>query len=160
LFVAEQHIPPCFQIVLLLDSTSRNRLPDCHAVLGLNKGDVINDEDAWLLNPAEIIDNDLRAGHPITSSIKGPGAAERTIPWTSAREFDGCAGIKDADEIFVTMTNEVSCGRVCVKVFDHERRWTSPIKGYGAGYPAKGPAILLDRRQEWSDRPFAFTFDD
>ena len=47
-FVAQQDVAAGFEIVLLLDPAARDGLADGHAVLGLDEGDVVDDEDAGL----------------------------------------------------------------------------------------------------------------
>ena len=48
LLVAQQHVAAGLQVVLLADAAPRDRLADGEAVLGLDEGDVVDDEDARL----------------------------------------------------------------------------------------------------------------
>src|SRR6185437_2587069 len=99
ILVSQQHIAARLKIILLLDAAFLDRLADRIAVTILDEGDVIDDEDAWLTDRAQILDDVLRIAQPIRAAIESPGAAERAIPRTAAGEFDRGARIKNAEKI-------------------------------------------------------------
>src|SRR5215510_10715285 len=86
--VAQQDVAAGLQVILLLDAGPGDSLADRQAMLGLDEGDVIDDEGARLSYRPEILDHAFRAHQPIAASVEGPGAAERAIPRTAARELD------------------------------------------------------------------------
>src|SRR5439155_23600127 len=93
LLVAQQHIAAGFEVVALPDAGARDSIAQLHAVTLLHEGDIIDDEDAGLADPSQILDHPLGAQQAIAAAIKGPGAAERAIPRAAARELDRGAGI-------------------------------------------------------------------
>src|SRR5215467_321333 len=86
--IAQQDVAPRLQIVLFLNPSSRNRLPDLKSLFRLNEGNVIYEEHPSFLNPLQFFDSFFCADHAVAPSIKSPGAAERTIPGTTSGKFD------------------------------------------------------------------------
>src|SRR4029077_9451269 len=108
LLVAQQNIAAGLQVIAFLDAGPRHRLAELHAVALLHEGDIIDDEDARLADPLQILDDPLRAQQAIAAPVKCPGAAERAVPRTAARELDRGARIEHADEIFAPVAQQVA----------------------------------------------------
>ena len=108
LLVAQQHVAARLEVVFLADAFPGDRLADGEAVLGLDEGDVVDDEDARLPDRRQLLDHALGADQPVAAAVERPGAAERAIPRTAARELDRGGRIEDADEILAPMTQQVA----------------------------------------------------
>ena len=100
LLVAQQHIAAGLEVVFLADAGADDRLADLHAVPLLHEGDIVDDEDTRLADRAKILDDALRADHPVAAAVKGPGAAEGAVPRAASRELDRGARIERAEKIF------------------------------------------------------------
>src|SRR5271155_2165056 len=100
----------------------------------LNERDVGKDENAGLLDGSEILDHVLRIEQPVAAAIECPGAAERAVPWATAREFDRGGGIEHADEIFAAMAQEIARRPNLLEVLDESRRRPLAVRGDGARY--------------------------
>src|SRR6185437_7782531 len=98
-------------------------LADRHAMFGVDEGDIVDDEDARLLDHAEVVDDVLRADLAIGAAIECPGAAEGAVPWTAARKLDRGAGIDGAEEIFAPMPQQMPCRPQGVEIVDEDRIW-------------------------------------
>src|SRR5260370_41640983 len=79
-------------------------------------------------------ENAFRAERPVAAAIERPGAAERTVPWAPAREFDRGAGVEHADEIFAAVAHGIARGPDFVEVLDESRPRTLAVRGGGAGH--------------------------
>src|SRR5262245_66273456 len=91
-------------------------------MLVLDERNVVHDEHAPLLDGRKVIDNAVRRRQPIAAAVKRPRAAECTIPRTATREFDGGGRVEDADEVSISMAQEVARGQELVEIVD-ETRW-------------------------------------
>src|SRR5262249_15520954 len=80
LLVAQKDVAAGLDVVALLDATARDRLADRHAVLCLDEGDVVQDEQAGLADGCDLLDGPLRRLHAVAAAVEGPRAAERAIP--------------------------------------------------------------------------------
>src|SRR5262249_48871943 len=105
-----------------------DRLADPEPVLPLDEGDVVYDEEAGFLDPRHLFDSPLRADEPVTSSVEGPGAAERAVPRTAAREFDRRARVEHADEILAAMAQKVGSGMEVIQTLDETGRRTFAVR--------------------------------
>src|SRR5437868_4083308 len=103
LLMAQQNIAAGFEVIALLDAGPRHRLAERQAVALLHEGDVVDDEDAGLADPAQILDDPLRAQQAIAAPVESPGTAERAIPRAAAGELDRGTGIEHPDEIFAAV---------------------------------------------------------
>src|SRR6516165_11693810 len=101
--VAQQHVAARLEVIPLADAGPDDRLPDLHSVPLVDKGDVVDDENSRLADRLQILAASLRAHQPIAAAIESPCAAKRTIPTTTAREFDRSARIERAEKIFPPM---------------------------------------------------------
>ena len=158
--VPQQHVAPRLQVILLFDAVPGNGLPDLESMLGLDKGHIVDHEDARLLDAFEVLHNDLWADGAVAPPVERPRAAKRAIPWTAACKFDGGARIQDADEIATAMAQKVS---------GWAERIERPNKlGWGAGpiesdHPRHLPhrvAIMLECFEDLNDRFLALASDD
>ena len=89
-------------------ATSSDRLANLHAVFGMHKGHIIDDEYAGFANLSQLRGHNLGTDAAIGAAIKRPSAAESAVPRTATREFDRCAGIECADEIFAPMPQQIA----------------------------------------------------
>ncbi len=74
----------------------------------VNERHIIDNENAGFADRPQILDDPLGADQPIAATVKGPGAAERTIPRAAAREFDRRARVEGADEIFAAVSQQIA----------------------------------------------------
>src|SRR5678815_5243555 len=88
LLVAQQHVAAGLEIVFLLYSALGDGFPERLAVRGLDERDVVDDEDAGLLDSRELFHGHIDAHRAIGAAIEGPGAAEIAVPGAAARELD------------------------------------------------------------------------
>src|SRR5260370_34784052 len=86
-------------------------------------------------------ENAFRAERPVAAAIERPGAAERTVPWAPAREFDRGAGVEHADEIFAAVAHEIARGPDFVEVLDESPPRTLAVPGDGAGHFSERAAV-------------------
>src|SRR6516162_2358715 len=106
LLVAQQHVAASFEIILLADTGTDDRLGDLHAVPLLHKRHVINDEGTRFAYRPEVLDDTLRADHAIAAAIEGPRAAEGAVPRATPRELYRSAGVESAQKIFPAMAQQ------------------------------------------------------
>src|SRR5262249_49291569 len=86
LLVPEQHVAARLDVVPLLDATAGDGLADRHAVLGLDEGDVVEDEEARLADARHFLDGALGCLHAVAATVERPGAAEGAVPGAAAAE--------------------------------------------------------------------------
>src|SRR5262249_49010155 len=144
LFVAQKHVAPRLEIESLANASLRDRLTNGQAMLGLDEGNVVDDEHPPLLDRGELVDDTLGRGQPVAAAVKCPCTAERTIPGTAAREFDRGRRIENADEILVPMTKEVARGQELVEVVDEARRRPLAGRGHRARHFCDGITVATD----------------
>jgi hypothetical protein len=156
LLVPQQHIPARFEIVLFADSPAGDRLTDGHPLFALNEGDVIDNEDAGLPDAAQVINDGLRTADAIRAAIKGPGAAERAVPWAASSKFDGCARIEDTDEVRAPVTEQIPRRAMVVEVLKHSNRRSFASRRHGAWHESQRPAFSGKRLEQRSHDRFPF----
>src|SRR3984893_16649383 len=122
LLVAQQHVAAGLEIVFLTDAGADNRLADLHPVPLLHEGDVVDDEDTRFADRPKILDDTLRADHPVAATVKGPGAAEGAVPRAAPRELDRGARIERAEKIFPAMAQKVTRRHHVIERMDKARR--------------------------------------
>src|SRR5439155_25429006 len=120
--VAEQHVAPGLEVVLLANPAARDGLTDLEAVPGLHEGHVVHDEHAGLLDAAEILHRTLRADHAVAPTVERPRAAERAVPGAAAGELDRRAGIERAEKVPSALAHQVARRRGRLRVVDEARR--------------------------------------
>ena len=139
----------------------RDRLADGHAVLGLDEGHVVDDEDAGLANLLQLVDGRFRAFDPIAASIECPGAAEGTIPGAAPAELDGGTRVEHADEVLAAMPQKIARGLQIVEALDESGGGPLPGRGHDAGDFEQGPRIALGGRfEQRSNRGLSFSLEN
>src|SRR6185436_19797047 len=111
LLVLDQHVAARLQVVLLADAPAIDLLGDREAVLRLDEGHVVHDEDVRLADTREILPRRFRGALAVAAPVEGPRAAERAVPRAAAGELDGGAGVEHADEVLVAAPAEVARGQ-------------------------------------------------
>ena len=132
LLVLDQDVAAGLEVVLLLDSAALDLPADGEAVLGMDEGDIVDEEHVRLGDAREILGGRLRRGLAIAPAVERPRAAERAVPRAAARELGRGAGIEHADEILVPPPGEVARGLVAVQVFEKCRARSRPMTGHHA----------------------------
>src|SRR5439155_14460978 len=92
LLVAQQDVAAGFQVVALADAPALDLVGDGHAELGLDEGDVVDQEDVGLGDAGEVLGGGLGGDLAVAAAVEGPGAAEGAVPGAAARELDRGAG--------------------------------------------------------------------
>jgi hypothetical protein len=154
------HVAAGLEVVALADAAAPDRLADGEAVLGVDEGDIVDDEDARLADAGELRHRALRAHHAIAAAIEGPGAAEGAVPGAAAGELDRGAGVENADEVLAAMAQQVARRREVVEAVDKARRRSLAPGRDRAGDGRGGAAPARDRGQELGDRRLALAFED
>src|SRR5262245_59694739 len=103
LLVAQDDVAAGLDVVALLDAPACDRLANRHAVLCLDEGDVVEDEEPGLADAGDLLHGALRRLHAIAPAVEGPGAAERAVPGTAPAELDGRARVELADEVLAAV---------------------------------------------------------
>src|SRR5207249_8136369 len=106
LVVAQQHVAARLQVVLLAHAALLQLAADREAVLGVDEGHVVHDEDVGLGDAREVLGGGLRRGSAVRAAVEGPRAAERAVPGAAARQLGGGARIEDADEVLVAAARD------------------------------------------------------
>ncbi len=76
-------------------------------------------EDVGLGDARQVLGGALGRGLPVAAPVEGPGAAERAVPRTAARELGRGARVEHADEVAPPVARQVAGGRKPVEVFQH-----------------------------------------
>ena len=79
-------------------------------------------------------------GFAIAAAVKGPGAAERTVPRTATGKLDGCARVERADKIFIAAPAQMAGGHEAVEVIDHFGRRPVAFSRHNPGQLADAAA--------------------
>jgi hypothetical protein len=125
----------------------------------LDEGDIIDDESARLADGGEILDHAFRADQPIAAAVESPGATERAVPWTPAREFNRGAGIEHADEIFAALAHEIARRPDLVEVLDEARPGALALGGDGAGHFGDCVTVARDGFKQPDDAGLALALE-
>src|SRR4029450_14054618 len=72
----------------LPDALPDDGFADGHAMLGLDEGDIVEDEQSRLADLLDLLHRPFRRLHPVTAPVKGPCAAEGAVPGAAAAELD------------------------------------------------------------------------
>jgi hypothetical protein len=87
-FVSQEHVASCFQIITLFYALIGDGLGNGQTMFGLDKCDVIDDEDARLTDSLQVFNNCFGCTDAIAPTVKGPFAAKGAVPRTAAGELD------------------------------------------------------------------------
>src|SRR5439155_917700 len=87
LAVLDEHVAARLQVVLLLDPAPLDLLADAEAVLRVDEGDVVHQELVALGDARQVLGGAFGRSLPVAAPVEGPGAAERAVPRTAAREL-------------------------------------------------------------------------
>ena len=158
--VAEQHVAPGLEVVLLANPAARDGLTDLEAVPGLHEGHVVHDEHAGLLDAAEILHRTLRADHAVAPTVERPRAAERAVPGAAAGELDRRAGIERAEKVPPAVPEQVTGGHEVVQVLHQTSRRPLAVEGDDASHLCDRAAIVLDRFEQREHRRLALALHD
>lgn len=129
-------------------------------MFGLNKGDIVDNEDPGLAYSAQIVCNGFGCTDSIAAPVEGPGAAKRTVPWTAAAEFNRGAGVEHADEIFSAMPHQVAGGSVVVEVLEHPDWRPLACGGDGTRHTSKSADVAGKRVEQRADDGLSFPLHD
>src|SRR5690242_1934381 len=121
LAIAQQHVAARLEVVLLAHVALLELAADREAVLGMDEGDVVHDEDVRLRDAREIFGGRFGGGLAIRAAVERPRAAERAIPGAAARQLGGGARVEHADEVLPALPGEVARGREAVEIVEHRR---------------------------------------
>src|SRR5262249_30688721 len=126
---------------------------DRHAVLALDEGDVIEDEEPGLADAGDLLDGPLRRLHAVAAAVEGPRAAERAVPGTAPAELDGRARVELADEVLPPVAEQLARRQEVVEMADERRRRPLPVERDRAGHaPDRAPVVrdgVEQRRDGW-----------
>src|ERR1051326_6307719 len=151
LLVPQQDVAAGFEVIALFDAAPRDGFAELRAMPLMHKGDIVDDENSRLADLPQILDDALRAQQAIAAPVKGPGAAERAVPRTAAREFDRGARVENADKIFSPVPQQIARRQQLIERMHKAGRRTLAGRLNHARHGREiGPG--LDRRQE---RPHA-----
>src|ERR1700752_1446663 len=98
-FVSNENVAARFEVILFLDVALFDFAGESETVFGLNERNGVNNEHSVFADTREIFGSNLRTQVAGMAAVKRPGAAEGTVPRTTALKFDGGAGIEHADEV-------------------------------------------------------------
>src|SRR5271165_480717 len=132
LFVSQQNITPGLKIIFFADALVRDEFPDPHAVVDLEKGNIVEQEHSRFANASDLFDGNLRGFGSIASSVESPSAAKNTIPRATAAEFDRGTRVQNPDKIASPISNQISCGHEVVQAIHKQRPWPLSIQGLHA----------------------------
>src|SRR5262249_57199438 len=155
LLVAKEDVAAGLDVVALLDAPARDRLADRHAVLGLDEGDVVEDEEPGLADAGDLLHRALRRLHAIAPAVEGPGAAERAVPGTAPAELDGRARVELADEVLAAMAQEVARRQHGIEVANEHRLRPFAVGGDGAGNGGDRAPVVCHGLEQRRDRGLA-----
>src|SRR5262249_39393797 len=160
LLVSQEDVATRLHVVALLDPASRDGLADCHAVIGLDERDVVEDEEARLSDLRELLDGPLGRLHAVAATEERPRAAEGTVPRAAAAELDGGTRVELADEVLSAVAEEVARRQQVVEVMDEDRRRALPVRCHGAGHPGERAAVVRDGLEQALDGRLALAPQD
>src|SRR6476659_3121894 len=140
-FVPQQHVAPRFEIVLFVDAATGDCLTDGHPLFGLDKGNVIDDEDPRLTHAAQVINDGFGAANAVAAAVEGPGAAEGAVPGTAPGKFDGRARVEHTDEVFPSVAEQIPGRPMVIEVLEHPNRWPLAYGRHGASHESQGSAL-------------------
>jgi hypothetical protein len=124
------------------------------AVLGLDEGHVVHDEDVGLPDAGEVLARRLRRALAVAAPVEGPRAAERAVPRAAAGELDRRARVEHPDEVLVAPAPEIAGGQVTIQIVEQGRARAGAGEGHHAGQgverriadglePARGDHLAL-----------------
>src|SRR5262249_23623889 len=116
--VLDEHVAAGFQVVLLLHLPPLQLLANGEAVLGVDEGYVVHQEDVGFADGGEILRRLHGGGLPVAPSIEAPRAAEGAVPGAASGQLRGGAGIEHADEVLVASPGQVARGQEAVEVVE------------------------------------------
>ena len=151
LAVAKQDVATGLEVVLLAYPKPFQLMADGQPVLRMYERDVVHQKDVGLGDARDIRSGGRRRDPPIATTIESPGAAERAVPGTAARQLGGGAGIEHADEVLVPTPGQIARGRKAVEILQQQRRRPLAIESDHAR--EGGEARVPDRLQQtWRDQ--------
>src|SRR4029077_10699403 len=106
-FVSQQNIAPGLKIILFANTLLRDEFPDSHAVINLDKSNVVKQEHPRFANACNFFDGNLGGFGSIAASVEGPSAAKNTIPRATAAEFDRCTWVQNPNEIASPVSDQI-----------------------------------------------------
>src|SRR5581483_7063999 len=108
--VLQEHVAARLEVVGLLDLPLLDLLADRVAVVLLDEGHVVDDEDARLLDRSELVADALDGALAVAAAVERPRRAEGAVPRAAARELDRSARVEDADEVLLPVAEQVARG--------------------------------------------------
>ena len=155
--VLDQHVAAGLEVVLLLHLPPLQLLPDGEAVLGMDEGHVVHEEDVGLADGGEILGRLHGRRLPVAPAVERPRAAERAVPRAAARQLGGRAGVEHADEVFFSIPREITGGEKGVEVLEKSRGGPAPLEGH---HPGECRELgIADRLQHAGGNDFALAAD-
>src|SRR5207244_902687 len=156
--MAEEHVAPGLEVVPLAYAAALELLADREAVLGVDEGDVVHEEDVRLLDAREILGRGLGGRLAVAPPVERPRAAERAVPRAPARQLRRGAGVEHADEVAPPVAREVAGGREGIEVLQQRRRGPRAVPGDDAGQGLE--PLVADRLEQAGGDDFALAAHD
>src|SRR5207248_3083331 len=122
ILVAQEHVAAGLEIVLLADSLHQRGFGDLGAMIAMNEGDIVDNEDTRLFQPLQLLHDEGRALGAIGPAIESPGTAKGAVPGTAAGKFYRGARIERTDEIAPAVAQEIVSGAQVVEIVHEARR--------------------------------------
>src|SRR4029077_6040254 len=80
LFVTQQHVAACFEVISFSDPTTGNGLAELHAVLGLNERYVFQNKNSRLAQLRQFLNGALGCLCAVVASVERPSHCKRRNP--------------------------------------------------------------------------------
>src|SRR5712691_11666598 len=90
----------------------------------MNERHVIDDKHVGLSDAGQVFYHCLWSVLPVAATIKGPGAAEGTVPGTATRELNGCTGIYSPHKILVPLPYQITRREMLIQTVEQQGRGT------------------------------------
>src|SRR4029077_1048375 len=96
LFVTQQHVAACFEVISFSDPATGNGLAKLHAVLGLNESYVIHNKNSGLAYLRQFFNGALGCLYAVVASVERPRTTKDAIPRAAPAKFDGSGRVQRA----------------------------------------------------------------
>ncbi len=125
-------------------------------MLGLNESYVVYDKNAGLADLCQFLNGTLGCLYAVVASVECPRTAKDAIPRAAPAKLDGCGRVQLADEILVTMLNQVAGWRQIVERLHERRRRAAMVECYAAGNVFQVRPTLSESIQQPGNRRLTF----
>src|SRR5262249_24843947 len=118
LAVFDEDVAASLQEILLVNATPLDLLADVEAVLGVDEGDVVHQEDVGLGDARQVLGDRVHRRLAVAPPVERPGAADGAVPRTTAGELGRGTRIEYAEEVASPVARQITRGREAVEVLE------------------------------------------